>query len=255
MKIISWNVNGLKSVINNNFIELIKKLNADVICLQETKISKKQSIDVEGYYTYYNYCKKAGYSGVAILTKEEPIKLLTGMEIENEEGENENIDIESRVIAIEYSEFYVVSVYVPHPQGIGRQEFRQNFDEEFIEYIEKLQNKKDVIICGDFNICHKMIDVCDFEHHKFLDNFTDEEKASFEELLNVGFIDTYRYMHPQMREFTYWKHNDCRDKKEKGWRLDYILVSEYLKKNIMEANILKDIRGSDHCPVELIIKI
>ena len=178
---------------------------------------------------------------------------MVGIEIENDEEEFENIDKESRVITAEYDEFYIVSVYVPHSQG--RYNYRQNFDYDFLQYIEKLQSEKDVIICGDFNICHKKIDVCNFEHHTFLDNFADEEKANFDELLNLGFIDSYRYMHPQMREYTFWKHQDNREEKRNGWRLDYILVSEYLKKKVREANILKEIRGSDHCPVELIIKI
>ena len=252
MKIISWNVNGLNAAVKNDFNKTMQKLEADIICLQETKVSRKPSIELEGYYQYYNYCKKAGYSGVAIFTKEEPIKVLVGVEIENDEEEFENIDNESRVITVEFDEFYIVSVYVPHSQG--RYNYRQNFDYDFLQYIEKLQNKKDVIICGDFNICHEKIDVCDFEHHTFLNSFNDEEKANFEELLNLGFIDSYRYLHPQMREFTFWKHNENRDKKETGWRLDYILVSEYLTKYIREANILKNIRGSDHCPVELIIR-
>ncbi len=253
MKVVSWNVNGLKSVMQKDFIENINQLNADFICIQETKISKKTEIKVKEYYQYYNYCKKAGYSGVAIFTKEKPINVLVGIEIENEDDEIEDIDNESRVITLEYEDFYIVSVYVPHSQG--RYSYRMNFDYNFIRYIEKLQNKKDVIICGDFNICHKKIDVCDFERHKFLDHFSDEERANFEELLNLGLIDTYRYLHPQMREYTFWKHSDSRDTKKTGWRLDYILISEYLKKDIREANIFKNIQGSDHCPIELIIKI
>ena len=253
MRVISFNVNGLQAIIKNNFCDNMKRINADIICMQETKVSKNPNIELEGYYQYYNYCTKSGYSGVAILTKQKPIDVILGIEVENEEGEIENIDNESRVITAEYDEFYIVNVYVPQSQG--RYNYRMNFDNNFIEFIEKLQNKKDLIICGDFNITHKKIDVCDFSHHTFLDNFTDEEKANFEELLDLGFIDSYRYMHPQMREYTFWRHNDNRDIKETGWRLDYILVSEYLKKNIREANILKDIRGSDHCPVELIIRI
>ena len=253
MKIVSWNVNGLKSVIQKNFLEIINQLDADFICIQEVKISKKIDFNVNGYYQYYNYSKKQGYAGVAIYAKQKPINVMLGIEIENEDGKKEDIDTESRVITAEYNEFYIVNVYVPHSQG--RYNYRMNFDNNFIEYIEKLQNKKDIIICGDFNITHKRIDVCDFTHHMFLDSFNNEEKANFEELLDLGLIDTYRYMHPQMREYTFWRNNDNREIKETGWRLDYILISEYLKKNIREANILNDIRGSDHCPVELVIKI
>lgn len=253
MRIMSFNVNGLISIYNGNFKQNMQELSPDIICLQETKVSSKPNIELKGYSQYYNFCRKAGYSGVAIFTKQQPVNVILGIKIENDEGEIENIDTESRVITAEYDDFYIVNVYVPHSQG--RQNYRVNFDYDFMKYIENLQNEKDVIICGDFNICHRRIDICDFEHHEFLDKFSDEEKANFEELLNLGFVDSYRYMHPQMREYTFWKHQDKRDEKRTGWRLDYILVSNYLKKNIREANILKCIQGSDHCPIELVIKM
>ena len=255
MKIISWNVNGLNSILQKDFIKTINQLEADFICIQETKISKDMHFNIGNYYQYFNYSQKSGYSGVGILTKEKPNNVLIGMEILNDNNELENIDMESRVVAVEYNEFFIVSVYVPTAQRRERYNYRQQFDYDFIKYIENLNSKKDVIICGDFNICHKKIDVCNFEHHLFLDNFSDDEKANFEELLDLGFVDTYRYMHPQMRQYTFWQHTDNREEKVAGWRLDYILASNFLKKSIRQANILTEIKGSDHCPIELVINI
>lgn len=257
MKIITWNVNGLKSVINKGFNEKIKELNADIICIQETKITNEmKDWKIDGYYNYFNYSKKGGYSGVAIFSKEKAENVVLGIELEDEEGEYNNIDYESRVITVEYNDFFVVSVYVPCTQSsIERTKYRMEFDYNFNEYIEKLNQKKDVIICGDFNVCHKNIDICNLDKHKILEVFSDEERANFKELLNLGFIDTYRYMHPQMRKYTFWTNAVDRNKNDFGWRLDYILISEYLRKNIREANILTEIDGSDHCPVELVIKV
>lgn len=256
MKIISWNVNGLKSVINKGFYKTISQLDADFVCMQETKISKElEELKFDNYYQYYNLCKKSGYSGVGIIAKKEPLNVIVGMEIEDEYGEMYQADNESRVIALEYNDFFIASVYVPHAQGIDRNNYRQNFDNFFVEYVRGLNKQKDTIICGDFNICHKNIDICNIQKHSFIDSFSNEAKANFNELLEEGFVDTYRYMHPQMREYTFWNNTDDRKEKNSGWRLDYILVSEYLKKNIREANILKDIGGSDHCPIELVLKV
>lgn len=257
MKIITWNVNGLRSVINKGFNKIIKDLNADIICIQETKItSEMKDWKIEGYYNYFNYSKKGGYSGVAILSKEKAENVILGIELEDEDGEDNNIDYESRVITVEYNDFFVVSVYVPCTQSsIARTNYRMEFDYNFNEYIDKLNQKKDVIICGDFNVCYKDIDICNLDKHKSLEVFSDEERANFKDLLNLGFIDTYRYMHPQMRKYTFWTNAVDRTKNDFGWRLDYILISEYLRKNIREANILTEIDGSDHCPVELVIKV
>lgn len=255
MKIISWNVNGLKAIIKKDFENTINKLNADIICIQETKISKKSEYNIlTNYHQYFNFSQKAGYSGVAILSKMQPVNILYGMEVENEYEELENMDTESRVITLEFNNFFVVSVYVPSSQV--RKDYRLDFDYNFLKYIEKLHNVKDVIICGDFNICHEKIDVCNRKKHQFLETFSDEERANFDELLNLGLIDTYRYMHPQMKAYSFWT-NDIKDrsKSEFGWRLDYILISEYLKQDIRQANILREIEGSDHCPIELILKV
>ena len=216
---------------------------------------KIKNFNLDGYFEYYNYSKRTGYAGVAIFTKKEPINILCGMELENEYEEIEDFDIESRVITLEYNDFYIISVYVPSSQIRDRKNFRLEFDEIFLKYIEKLNDIKDVIICGDFNICYENIDVYNSKRHQFINLFSDEEKNNFSEILDLGFIDTYRYMHPQMKRYTFWTH-DIIDRKnsEFGWRLDYILVSEYLKRNIRQANILTNIEGSDHCPIELIIK-
>lgn len=258
MRIISWNVNGLKSSIDNGFVDFVKKSSADIVCVQETKVaSKMKDFEIDGYYQYFNYAKKSGYSGVAILSKEKAENVINGIEIENEYGEMEDIDYESRVLTLEYNDFYVVSVYVPCSQRTSeRIAYRDEFDNNLYEYIERLNNIKDVIVCGDFNVCHKNIDICNLNKHQNLELFSDEERGNFNELLDMGLIDTYRYMHPQMRKYTFWT-NDIIDRtnSEFGWRLDYILVSDYLKKEIREANILTDVKGSDHCPIELIIRI
>lgn len=258
MKIISWNVNGLRSAIKDGFIDFINESSPDIVCIQETKItSKMKDFDIDGYYKYFNYTKKSGYSGVAILSKEEAVNVTLGIEAENEYGEMEDIDYESRVLTLEYNDFYIVSVYVPCSQRtLNRISYRTDFDNNLLEYIEGLNNIKDVIVCGDFNVCHKDIDICNLSKHQNIEVFSDEERGSFNDLLNLGLIDTYRYMHPQMRKYTFWT-NDIEDrvKCNYGWRLDYILVSEYLKKEIREANILTEIKGSDHCPIELVIRI
>lgn len=257
MKIISWNVNGLKSAMNNGFESIINDLSPDIVCLQETKLTKElKEIQLEKYYKYYNFTEKAGYSGVAIFSKEKAENVIIGMKEEYEDGDFEELDDEARVITVEYNEFFIVSVYVPCSQSTNdRKNYRMEFDYNFCEYIEKLNNKKDVIICGDFNVCFKNIDICNLNKHKTIEVFSDEERAGFKELLNLGFIDTYRFMHPQMRKYTFWTNDIInREKSEFGWRLDYILISDFLKKNIREANILTEIEGSDHCPIELVLK-
>lgn len=258
MKILSWNVNGLKSSLDNNFEQFINDTSADLICLQETKVTKEmKELKLENYHKYFNYTNKGGYSGVAIFSKEKPVNVIVGMPSEDEYGENEDLDTESRVITAEFNDFFLVSVYVPCSQRTyDRKNFRMDFDYNFNEYIEKLNMIKNVIVCGDFNLCHQKIDICNLEKHNRLEIFSDEDRDSFNELLNKGFIDTYRYMHPQMRKYTFWT-NDIEDRIncKFGWRLDYILVSDYLRKEIRQANILSEIRGSDHCPIELIINI
>lgn len=201
--------------------------------------------------------KKNGYSGVAIYSKIKAENVILGMEFENENGEIEDFDDESRVITIELNDFYVVSVYVPvYNLEFSRQRYRLDFDEKFYNFIEKLNSIKDVIICGDFNVCYYNRDISNLGRHRKIKMFSDEEKAGFRNLLNLEFIDTYRYLHPSSNEYSFWKNDvEDRDNTEWGWRLDYILVSAYLEQNIKKAKILKEIKGSDHCPVEVEIDI
>lgn len=235
----------------------MKEISADVICIQETKITGElKELKLDDYYKYFNYSKRAGYSGVAIFSKEKAENIFIGIETENEYGELENSDEESRVLTVEYNDFFVVSVYVPCSQSnLQRKNERMDFDYEFCNYIKRLNDIKNVIVCGDFNICHRNIDICNLEKHKNIEVFSDEERANFNELLNIGLIDTYRYMHPQMRKYTFWT-NDVKDRIncQCGWRLDYILISDFIKGDMRQANILTEIKGSDHCPIELVIK-
>ena len=257
MKIISWNVNGLRAVLKNQFEDNIKTLDPDFICIQETKLKEElENTYLSNYYKYFNFSRRLGYSGVAIFSKKKADNIIVGMKLENECGELENFDVESRVLTLEYNDFYIVSVYVPYSQTRrNREDFRIEFDEKFQKYIEKLNDTKNVIVCGDFNVCHKDIDIYNLEKHENLKIFADEKRANFNELLKeLNLIDTYRFMHPQMRKFTYWT-NEINNRNRSGWRLDYILVSEFLRKNIRQANILDGITGSDHCPIELIIKM
>lgn len=257
MKILSWNVNGLKNIINNGLEQIISNLNADIICIQETRSKEKvEGLELENYYTYFNYSKKGGYSGVAIFTKKQPERVIKGIKIIDEDEEVIDLDEEARVLALEYDQFFIVTVYFPcMPKNINQIQDRMEFDDDFYNYIVELNNIKDVIICGDFNICNKDIDICNLEKHRKTEEFADEVKANFEELLNIGLIDTFRFLHPDTHKYSFWT-NEVIDRKNStlGWRLDYILVSNFLKEQIREANILSDIKGSDHCPIELVIE-
>jgi len=247
MKLVSWNVNGMKSVLNKNFIEVFKNMNADIFCIQEIKMQEGQiELELNNYYQYWNYAEKKGYSGTAIFTKEEPLNVIYGID-------DEELDKEGRVITLEYEEFFIVNTYTPcYQKNIERQNYRMNWDERFIEYIEELEWKKNVIICGDFNVAYQEIDLGNL--NKEILGFTDEERRQFYNLLNIGFIDTFRYKNPNYRKYTWWK-NDKREIKDNGCRLDYFLVSNELKNNIIAVQIRNDIRGSDHCPIVLKIKV
>lgn len=245
MKIVSWNVNGIKSVINKNFMEVFKNMNADIFCIQETK-TQEQQLELNNYFQYWNYANKKGYSGTAIFTKIEPLDVIYGIN-------DEELDDEGRVITLEYEDFYIVNTYTPcYQKSIARQNYRMNWDEKFIEYIEKLVWKKNVIICGDFNVAYQEIDFGNV--NKEILGFTDEERRQFYNLLNIGFIDVFRFKNPNYRKYTWWK-NDKREIMDNGCRLDYFLVSKELKNNIVAVQIRNDIRGSDHCPIVLKIKM
>lgn len=245
MKIVSWNVNGIKSVINKNFMEVFKNMNADIFCIQETK-TQEQQLELNNYFQYWNYANKKGYSGTAIFTKIEPLDVIYGIN-------DEELDDEGRVITLEYEDFYIVNTYTPcYQKSIARQNYRMNWDEKFIEYIEKLVWKKNVIICGDFNVAYQEIDFGNV--NKEILGFTDEERRQFYNLLNIGFIDVFRFKNPNYRKYTWWK-NDKREIVDNGCRLDYFLISKELKNNIVAVQIRNDIRGSDHCPIVLKIKM
>lgn len=247
MKLASWNVNGFKSIISKNFKEVFNAINADMFCIQETKITEEQTdVEFPNYFQYWNYSEKKGYSGTAIFTKIKPIKAIYGMGIEE-------LDKEGRLITLEYEDFYIVNTYTPcYQKNIERQNYRLYWDEKFLEYIEELQDKKDVIICGDFNVAYQEIDLSN--SNKEILGFSDEERLQFMNLLNIGFIDTFRYKNPDFRKYTWWKNNK-RDIVDNACRLDYFLISEELKNNIIATQIRNDIGGSDHCPVVLKIRI
>lgn len=255
MKFISWNTNGLKNCIEKGeFEKTFKELNADVFCIQEVKSSKPIEFDCGEYKQFWNLAKsKNGYSGTAIFCKKEPNKVYYG--IQDEYGED--YDTEGRVLTLEYSDFFLVNCYVPNSKANKtRLNYRLEFDEFFKRYIEKLNSIKNVIICGDFNIAYNSIDICPYyrNNHETIE-FLEEEKLAFQELLNLGLVDTFRYYHPQRQKFSWWFQNEENRKNNIGWRLDYFLISDEMKKQIRKADILNNIYGSDHCPIELVMEV
>ena len=246
MKFVSWNVNGLRACITKGFNEFFNDVNADIFAIQETKLQKHQ-IDLvfEGYTSYYNDAIKKGYSGVAIYTKKEPISVSYGLNIEEH-------DQEGRIITLEYKDFYFITVYTPNSKrGLERLEYRQVWEDAFRDYVNKLKEHKSVIICGDLNVAHNEIDLKNDKTNHHNAGFTDEERQKFTELLNTGFIDTFRYKYPSVEKYSWWSYMFKAREKNAGWRIDYFVVSEDLKDNIREAEIYTDIFGSDHCPVGL----
>jgi exodeoxyribonuclease-3 len=250
MKIISWNVNGIKSSLTKGFVDKIKKLNPDVLCLQETKSPKEPPvIEIKGYEQYWNYAQKPGYSGTAIFTKIKPKKVVNDMGIEKH-------DQEGRVIAAEYEKFHLVTVYVPNAKrGLERLPYRsQEWDPDFLKYLKKLEKDKPVIFCGDLNVAHTQIDIANPKGNKRNSGFTPEERANFDKIVEAGFVDAFRYLNPDPHHYTWWsQRGDCRTRNV-GWRIDYFCVSKSLIKSVKKADILKDVMGSDHCPVTLEIK-
>ena len=247
MKLVSWNVNGLKSVMNKGFFQMFNNMNADIFCVQETKIQEGQvEIELPNYYQYWNFAEKKGYSGTAVFSKEKPLRVTYGIN-------SEELDKEGRVITLEFEEFYLVNTYTPcYQRNIERQNYRFVWDERFIEYIEKLENRKNVIICGDFNVAYKEIDLGNL--NKAILGFSDEERQQFGKILDIGFVDTFRFKNPKHRKYTWWKNNK-RNIQDNGCRLDYFLISEELKNKIIAVQIRNDIGGSDHCPIVLKIRI
>lgn len=250
MKFISWNVNGIRACVTKGFLDYFKEVDADIFCLQETKLQEGQiDLNLEGYYDYWNYAQKKGYSGTAIFTKKKPISVSYGIDIEEH-------DNEGRVITLEFEDFYFITVYTPNSQSeLKRLDYRMKWEDDFREYLKNLDNIKPVIVCGDLNVAHKEIDLKNPKTNRKNAGFTDEERKKFTELLNDGFIDTFRYFYPNEEgKYSWWSYRFSAREKNAGWRIDYFLVSEALKDKLKSANILSDIMGSDHCPVELILK-
>ena len=249
-KMISWNVNGLRAVVTKGFKDIFTELDADIFCLQETKLQEGQ-IDLEfpGYKSYWNYAEKKGYSGTAIFTKEEPLSVSLGLGIEEH-------DKEGRVITLEFDEYYVITVYTPNSQGeLKRLPYRMTWEDAFKDYLKKLEEKKPVIVCGDLNVAHEEIDLKNPKTNRKNAGFSDEEREKMTNLLNSGFIDTFRYFYPETEGiYSWWSYRFKAREKNAGWRIDYFLVSESLKERLVDAKIHTEIMGSDHCPVELDIK-
>lgn len=249
-KFISWNVNGIRACVQKGFLDFFKKVDADVFCLQETKLQQGQiELELEGYHQYWNYAEKKGYSGTALFTKEEPLAVTYGLGIEEH-------DMEGRVITAEFEEYYLVTVYTPNSkEELARLDYRMLWEDTFRAYLNNLHERKPVIVCGDLNVAHKEIDLKNPKTNKKNAGFTDEERNKFTELLNSGFIDSYRYFYPSAEgAYSWWSYRFSARKNNAGWRIDYFCISEKLKDNLISANIHSDVLGSDHCPVELIIK-
>lgn len=245
MKCVSWNVNGLRAIVKKNFLEFFNEVDADIFCIQESKLQEGQiELDLPGYYQYFNYAEKKGYSGTAIFTKEEPLSIKLGMGIEE-------FDHEGRVITLEYPEFYFVTVYTPNAQSeLARLEFRMAWEDAFRAYLVELDQMKPVIVCGDLNVAHQEIDLKNPKTNRGSAGFSDEERAKFTELLESGFVDTYRFFNPEQEgAYTWWSYRFKAREKNAGWRIDYFLISKRLIERIQNATIYHEIMGSDHCPV------
>ena len=249
MKFISWNVNGLRAIYAKGFPEIIKDLDADFVCLQETKMQAGQlEADLPGYMSYWNYAEKKGYSGTAIYTRHQPQSVSYGIGIDHH-------DSEGRVITLEYEDYYLVTVYVPNSQDdLRRLDYRMTWEDAFRAYLVGLDQVKPVIICGDLNVAHKEIDLKNPKSNRRHAGFTDEERGKFTELLGAGFIDTFRFFHPDQTDiYSWWSYRFKARERNSGWRIDYFVASERLAPRLRSASIHTEIYGSDHCPVELIL--
>ena len=251
MKLVSWNVNGIRAVLTKGFEDFFKSVNADIFCIQETKCQEGQvELEFDGYESYWNSAEKKGYSGTAIFTKIKPISVKYGIGIEEH-------DKEGRVITLEFKDFYMVNIYTPNSKReLERLDYRQIWEDEIRKYLLNLNKTKPVIMCGDLNVAHKEIDLKNPKTNTHNAGFTIEERNKMTELLNAGFVDTFRYLYPDKIDcYTWWSYMRKAREKNVGWRIDYFIVSESLKDKIEDANIYQDIMGSDHCPIGLEIKI
>lgn len=249
-KMISWNVNGLRACLGKGFLEYLKETDADIFCIQESKLQEGQvELELPGYHQYWNYAEKKGYSGTAMFTKEEPVSVTYGLGIEEH-------DHEGRVITAEFPEYYVVTCYTPNSQdGLKRLDYRMQWEDAFRAYLKSLETKKPVIFCGDLNVAHQEIDLKNPKTNRKNAGFSDEERAKFTELLEAGFVDTFRYFYPDQEGiYSWWSYRFSARAKNAGWRIDYFCVSESLKDRLVDAKIHTEVLGSDHCPVELDIR-
>ncbi len=246
MKFISWNVNGIRACHSKGFMDFFNQADADIFCLQETKMQEGQfELDLPGYYQYWNYAEKKGYSGTAVFTKREPISVTYGIGVEEH-------DHEGRVITLEYENFYFITVYVPNSQDeLKRLDYRMAWEDAFLEYIRALDKVKPVIYCGDLNVAHQEIDLKNPKTNRRNAGFTDEERAKMSTVLSSGFIDTFRYFYPDQVTYSWWSYRFRAREKNAGWRIDYFICSESLKDKLTDAVIHTEVMGSDHCPVEL----
>ena len=249
MKLISWNVNGIRACSNKGFSKFFKDVDADIFCLQETKCQPEQiDLEFEGYTSYWNSAERKGYSGTAIFTKKQPVNVTYGIGIEEH-------DKEGRIITLEFEDFYLVTNYTPNAKReLERLDYRMIWEDEIRKYLLELNKKKPVIMCGDLNVAHEEIDLKNPKTNKGNAGFTNEERGKMTELLNAGFIDSYRYLYPEKIEYSWWSYMGHAREKNVGWRIDYFIVSNDFRENIKEATIYTEILGSDHCPVGLEIK-
>ena len=251
MRLISWNVNGIRAAIKKGFMDFFNDVDADIFCLQETKLSAGQlDLELEGYHQYWNYAEKKGYSGTAVFTKEEPIHVSYGIDMEEH-------DKEGRVITCEYEDFFLVTCYTPNSQrGLARLDYRMEWEEDFRKYLNMLDQVKPVVLCGDLNVAHKEIDLKNPSANRKNAGFSDEERSQFQNLLDAGYTDTFRHLYPDAADrYSWWSYITKARERNAGWRIDYFVVSDRLVDDIVEADIRDDIFGSDHCPVYLELDI
>lgn len=249
MKFISWNVNGLRACVGKGFLDFFKEADADIFCLQETKLQAGQiDLELPGYHQYWNYAEKKGYSGTAIFAKEEALRVTCGIGMEEH-------DHEGRVLTLEYPDFYFVTVYTPNSQNeLARLDYRMKWEDDFLSYLKKLEETKPVIFCGDLNVAHKEIDLKNPKSNRKNAGFTDEERGKFTALVEAGFIDTFRHFYPDLEGvYSWWSYRFSARAKNAGWRIDYFLTSASLKDKLEDAMIYSEVMGSDHCPVGLVI--
>ena len=249
MKLVSWNVNGLRAVVGKGFVDIFESIDADCVCLQETKLKAGQ-IDLEfpGYESYWDYADKPGYAGTAIYTRRHPLSVRTGIGIDEH-------DHEGRAVTLEFGDFFLVNAYVPNSQNeLKRLDYRMRWEDDFRAYLKTLEQTKPVVVCGDMNVAHEEIDLKNPAANHFSAGFSDEERGKMSELLASGFIDSWRFQHPQEVKYSWWSYRMAARQRNVGWRIDYFLVSESLRDRIVSTEIHDQIQGSDHCPVELVLK-